>query len=87
MAQNKLKAIIFLGTVRENRLGIRVAKFIKQQMEEQYNYDVDFWGMYIKFVLQQRFTLFFIYTQLVTTASRDQQLVPTTHTQTFYKNK
>ena len=28
-----------------------------------------------------------IYMQLVTTASRDQQLVPTTRTQTFYKNK
>ena len=25
--------------------------------------------------------------QLVTTASHDQQLVPTTRTQTFYKNK
>ena len=30
---------------------------------------------------------FSIYMQLVTTASRDQQLVPTTRTQTFYKNK
>ena len=28
-----------------------------------------------------------IYMQFVTTASRDQQLVPTTRTQTFYKNK
>ena len=28
-----------------------------------------------------------IYMQLVTTASRDQQLVPTTHTLTFHKNK
>ena len=28
-----------------------------------------------------------IYMQLVTMASRDQQLVPTTRTQTFYNNK
>lgn len=34
MASQKLKVILFLGTVREGRLGIRVAKFMQMEMEK-----------------------------------------------------
>ena len=43
MASPKLKVILFLGTVRDNRLGLRVAKFMQAQLELK-NYEVDFWG-------------------------------------------
>lgn len=38
-----LKTIVFLGTVREGRMGLRVAKFIVKQLEEQ-NHTVDLFG-------------------------------------------
>lgn len=34
MASNGLKTVVFLGSVREGRFGLRVAKFIKKQLEE-----------------------------------------------------
>ena len=39
----KMKCIIFLGTVRENRLGLRVAKFM-EEMLKKHNYETDLWG-------------------------------------------
>lgn len=36
-ATNKLKVVMFLGTVRENRLGLRVAKFVQSQLESKYD--------------------------------------------------
>ncbi|XP_052086450.1 NADH-dependent flavin reductase subunit 2-like [Mytilus californianus] len=39
-ASSKLKAILFLGTVRENRVGLRVARFMKKQLEKR-NYEVE----------------------------------------------
>lgn len=36
----KLKAVLFLGTVRDNRLGLRVAKFMQKQLEQR-NYSVE----------------------------------------------
>lgn len=38
---NKFKVVLFLGTVRENRLGLRVAKFMQKQLEER-KYEVSF---------------------------------------------
>ena len=37
MAANKLKVVMFLGTVRENRLGPRVAKFVQAQLQTKYD--------------------------------------------------
>ncbi|ESO94248.1 hypothetical protein LOTGIDRAFT_161461 [Lottia gigantea] len=34
MAANKLKVVLFLGSVREGRLGLRVANFMKKKLEE-----------------------------------------------------
>lgn len=34
MAEKALKTIVFLGSVREGRFGLRVAKFVKKQLEE-----------------------------------------------------
>jgi hypothetical protein len=39
----KLKAVLFLGTVRDNRLGLRVAKFMQKQLEQR-NYSVELFG-------------------------------------------
>ena len=38
-----LKVIVFLGTVRENRVGIRVANFILNHLKET-NHDVELFG-------------------------------------------
>ena len=43
MSANKLKVVLFLGSVRENRIGLRVAKFMKRKLEER-NYAVEFFG-------------------------------------------
>lgn len=42
-AASKLKAILFLGTVRENRVGLRVARFMQKQLEKR-NYEVEMFG-------------------------------------------
>jgi len=44
--QPKLKTVVFLGSVREGRYGLRVAKFIIKQLEEA-NHSVDLFGKYI----------------------------------------
>ena len=36
-AGNKLKVVMFLGTVRDGRLGPRVAKFVQGQLQTKYN--------------------------------------------------
>ena len=38
-----MKCIVFLGTVRENRLGLRVAKFMEEQLKSN-NFDAELWG-------------------------------------------
>ena len=38
-----LKVLVFLGTVRENRVGIRVANFILNHLKET-NHDVELFG-------------------------------------------
>ena len=38
-----LKVILFLGSVRENRLGLRVAKFMQKQLEDT-NHQVTLFG-------------------------------------------
>ena len=40
---SKLKVVLFLGSVRENRLGERVAKFMKTQLEAA-EFDVNVFG-------------------------------------------
>lgn len=49
-AASKLKVIVFLGTVRENRVGLRVAKFMQKQLEKR-NYEVEMFGMYSSFYI------------------------------------
>jgi hypothetical protein len=44
MAANKLKVVMFLGTVREGRLGPRVAKFVQEQLKSKY--DISVFGEY-----------------------------------------
>ena len=44
MAADKLKMVMFLGSVREGRLGIRVAKFIQEQLKTKY--DITLFGKY-----------------------------------------
>lgn len=44
----KLKAVLFLGTVRDNRLGLRVAKFMQKQLEQR-NYSVELFGKFINY--------------------------------------
>lgn len=39
----KMKCLIFLGSVRENRLGLRVAKFMEKQLQAR-NYETELWG-------------------------------------------
>ncbi|GFN89463.1 NAD(P)H:quinone oxidoreductase-like protein [Plakobranchus ocellatus] len=39
-AANKLRVVLFLGSTREGRLGLRVAKFMRGQLEKR-NYEVD----------------------------------------------
>ena len=46
MAGNPLKVIVFLGSVRENRLCSRVATFMKKQLE-QAKYSVEVFGRWI----------------------------------------
>ena len=36
MAAPKLKVVLFLGSVREGRLGLRVAKFIQSYLDRAY---------------------------------------------------
>jgi hypothetical protein len=42
-SSNKLKTVVLLGSTREGRFGLRVAKFIKKQLEEA-NHSVDVLG-------------------------------------------
>ena len=44
-AASKLKCVIFLGSVRDNRLGLRVAKFMERQLQAR-NYETELFGMY-----------------------------------------
>lgn len=37
MAANKLKVVVFLGSVREGRLGARVAQFVQDQIKSKYD--------------------------------------------------
>lgn len=43
MAGQQLKTIVFLGSVREGRFGLRVAKFVKKQLEAA-NHSVEIFG-------------------------------------------
>ena len=45
----KMKCIVFLGTVRENRLGLRVAKFMEEQLKSN-NFDAELWGQ-LRFII------------------------------------
>lgn len=45
MASSKLKIVMFLGTVREGRLGPRVTKFIQAQLQSKY--DITLFGEYV----------------------------------------
>ncbi|RUS79712.1 hypothetical protein EGW08_012520 [Elysia chlorotica] len=45
MAAPKLRCVLFLGSTREGRLGLRVAKFMASQLEKR-NYQVDIFGIY-----------------------------------------
>jgi len=45
-----LKTIVFLGSVREGRFGLRVAKFIKKQLEEAHH-NVEIFGWCPVFIL------------------------------------
>ena len=48
-AASKLKVLMFIGTTREGRLGLRVAKFMERKMKaEPYNYDVEVFGKMIR---------------------------------------
>ncbi|CAL1540166.1 unnamed protein product [Lymnaea stagnalis] len=52
----KLKAILFLGSTREGRLGLRVAKFMQKQLEEK-NFNVDLFDpVKLQFPLLQKST-------------------------------
>ena len=46
-AETTLKTIVFLGTVREGRMGMRVAKFIKQRLENA-KHSVEIFGELIE---------------------------------------
>lgn len=50
-APQTLKAVLFLGSVRENRMGSRVAKFMTEQLKQN-NFEVDLWGKQKTFCLQ-----------------------------------
>ncbi|KAK0044891.1 FMN-dependent NADPH-azoreductase [Biomphalaria pfeifferi] len=51
---NKLRAILFLGSTREGRFGLRVAKFMQKQLENKhFNVDV-FDPLHLKFPLLER---------------------------------
>lgn len=41
---SKLKVVMFQGSVRENRLGERVAKFMKNYLEKNGNHEVELLG-------------------------------------------
>ena len=43
MAVSKLKVILFLGSVREGRLGLRVARFMQNYLENT-GHEVDLFG-------------------------------------------
>ena len=43
MASSSLKVVLFLGTVREGRLGLRVAKFMQKCLTSK-GYEVDLFG-------------------------------------------
>ena len=46
---NRLKIIVFLGTVRENRAGIRVANFVVNQLLNS-KHKVDLFGEFSAFI-------------------------------------
>ncbi|KAK3776200.1 hypothetical protein RRG08_008690 [Elysia crispata] len=54
MAATKLRCVLFLGSTREGRLGLRVARFMTSQLENR-NYQVDvFDPLELKFPLLER---------------------------------
>ncbi|GFN99239.1 NADPH-dependent fmn reductase [Plakobranchus ocellatus] len=53
-AANKLRVVLFLGSTREGRLGLRVSKFMRGQLEKR-NYEVDvFDPVELKFPLLEK---------------------------------
>lgn len=55
-----LKVIVFLGTVKENRLGLRVAKFIMNELQKT-NHDATLFGKLPKqFQLYQVLVLLYV---------------------------
>lgn len=46
MSSRKLKVVLFLGSTREGRMGLRVAKFVQGQLESK-NFDVELFGKWI----------------------------------------
>lgn len=45
-ASEKLKVVVFIGSVRENRLGTRVAKFVQKALQKK-DFEVDVFGTFI----------------------------------------
>jgi len=44
MAASKLKLVMFLGSTREGRLGDRVAKFVRNTLEQKNKYEITLFG-------------------------------------------